>query len=89
MPHTPDPITRDPIARLDGVVKRYGRLTALDGADLRLQRGELLALLGPNGAGKTTAIGLLLGLIRSGPMPARSNCSDRIRSGSRRAGGSA
>ena len=65
MPHTPDPITRDPIARLDGVVKRYGRLTALDGADLRLQRGELLALLGPNGAGKTTAIGLLLGLIRA------------------------
>jgi ABC-2 type transport system ATP-binding protein len=60
MPHT-----LDPIARLDGAVKRYGRLTALDGADLRLQRGELLALLGPNGAGKTTAIGLLLGLIRA------------------------
>ena len=60
MPH-PD----DPIARLDGVVKRYGRLTALDGAELQLRRGELLALLGPNGAGKTTAIGLLLGLIRA------------------------
>ena len=60
MPHT-----RDPIARLDGAVKRYGQLTALDGADLQLQRGELLALLGPNGAGKTTAIGLLLGLIRA------------------------
>ena len=53
-----------PIARLDGVVKRYGQLTALDGVDLHLQPGELLALLGPNGAGKTTAIGLLLGLIR-------------------------
>ena len=60
MPHL-----NDPIARLDGAVKRYGSLTALDGADLRLQRGELLALLGPNGAGKTTAIGLLLGLIRA------------------------
>ncbi|OOG61467.1 multidrug ABC transporter ATP-binding protein [Rhodanobacter sp. B04] len=60
MPHSPDPI-----ARLGGAVKRYGELTALDGADLRLQRGELLALLGPNGAGKTTAIGLLLGLIRA------------------------
>ena len=57
--------TDDPIARLGGVVKRYGRLTALDGAELQLRRGELLALLGPNGAGKSTAIGLLLGLIRA------------------------
>ena len=53
------------VARLDRAVKRYGRLTALDGADLLVRRGELLALLGPNGAGKTTAIGLLLGLIRA------------------------
>jgi len=53
------------VARLDHAVKRYGRLTALDGADLVVRRGELLALLGPNGAGKTTAIGLLLGLIRA------------------------
>jgi ABC-2 type transport system ATP-binding protein len=53
------------VARLDGAVKRYGRLTALDGADLVVRRGELLALLGPNGAGKTTAIGLMLGLIRA------------------------
>lgn len=54
-----------PIARLGGVVKTYGKLTALDGADLQIHRGELLALLGPNGAGKTTAIALLLGLIRA------------------------
>ena len=60
MPHS-----HDPIARLDGAIKRYGRLTALDGADLQLHRGELLALLDPNGAGKTTAIALLLGLIRA------------------------
>ncbi|WP_426702426.1 ABC transporter ATP-binding protein [Rhodanobacter sp. Col0626] len=60
MPHLDESI-----ARLGGAVKRYGRLTALDGADLQLQRGELLALLGPNGAGKTTAIALLLGLIRA------------------------
>ncbi|MEO5829800.1 MAG: ABC transporter ATP-binding protein [Rhodanobacter sp.] len=53
-----------PIARLDRAVKRYGPLTALDGADLEVRPGELLALLGPNGAGKTTAIALLLGLIR-------------------------
>jgi ABC-2 type transport system ATP-binding protein len=53
-----------PVARLAGTVKRYGALTALDGADLVVRRGELLALLGPNGAGKSTAIGLMLGLIR-------------------------
>lgn len=58
--HTPS----DVVARLSSVVKRYGHLTALDGVDLVLQRGELLAVLGPNGAGKSTSIGLLLGLIR-------------------------
>src|SRR3546814_15215120 len=61
----PMPHANHPIAHLDGAVKRYGPLTALDGVDLQLFRGELLALLGPNGAGKTTAIGLLLGLIRA------------------------
>ena len=53
------------LARLHGAVKSYGALRALDGIDLELRGGELLALLGPNGAGKTTAIGLLLGLIRA------------------------
>ena len=56
--------TDDVVARLCGVEKRYGQLTALDGVDLVLRRGELLAVLGPNGAGKSTSIGLLLGLIR-------------------------
>ncbi|RZA21903.1 MAG: ABC transporter ATP-binding protein [Lysobacteraceae bacterium] len=55
----------DTLARLHGAVKTYGPLRALDGIDLTLRSGELLALLGPNGAGKTTAIGLLLGLIRA------------------------
>ena len=53
------------LARLRGVSKSYGSLCALDGIDLCVRKGELLALLGPNGAGKTTAIGLLLGLIRA------------------------
>jgi ABC-2 type transport system ATP-binding protein len=53
------------VASLSGAVKRYGALTALDGLDLMLHCGELLALLGPNGAGKSTAISLLLGLIRA------------------------
>ncbi|WP_267222784.1 ABC transporter ATP-binding protein [Dyella silvae] len=53
------------VASLAGATKRYGALTALNGLDLMLHRGELLALLGPNGAGKSTAIGLLLGLVRA------------------------
>jgi len=53
-----------PLARLNGAVKRFGKVTALDGFDLDVKRGELLALLGPNGAGKSTAISLLLGLQR-------------------------
>jgi ABC-2 type transport system ATP-binding protein len=53
------------LARLRGAGKSYGALRALDGIDLALRGGELLALLGPNGAGKTTAISLLLGLVRA------------------------
>jgi ABC-2 type transport system ATP-binding protein len=50
------------LANLTGIRKRFGALTALDGFDLVVNRGELLALLGPNGAGKSTAISILLGL---------------------------
>jgi ABC-2 type transport system ATP-binding protein len=50
------------LARLSGVRKRYGETVALDGLDLEVRAGELLAVLGPNGAGKTTAIALMLGL---------------------------
>jgi ABC-2 type transport system ATP-binding protein len=51
-----------PAIELAGVVKRYGRTTALAGLDLLVGRGELVGLLGPNGAGKTTTVKLLLGL---------------------------
>jgi len=52
------------VLELAGVRKTYGGVHALDGVDLRIESGELVALLGPNGAGKTTAFELLLGLTR-------------------------
>jgi ABC-2 type transport system ATP-binding protein len=50
------------IATLDGVTRRYGQVTAVDGLSLGILRGQTVALLGPNGAGKTTTVELLLGL---------------------------
>lgn len=52
------------ILELRGITKTYGSVTALDGVDLTIRRGEVIALLGPNGAGKTTCLNLLLGLIQ-------------------------
>src|SRR4051795_3149148 len=47
--------------RVRGLRKAYGEHTALDGVDLTVTRGEVLALLGPNGAGKTTLVEILEG----------------------------
>src|SRR5438067_4475964 len=49
---------------VDGVVKRFGALTALDGIDLEVPTGTVLGLLGPNGAGKTTAVRILTTLLQ-------------------------
>jgi ABC-type multidrug transport system ATPase subunit/peptidoglycan/LPS O-acetylase OafA/YrhL len=51
------------LARLAAVYKRYGKIVALDGVDLHVNAGELVALLGQNGAGKSTTVALMLGLI--------------------------
>ena len=55
-----------------GLTKRYGRrITAVDGLDLTVKRGEVYGFLGPNGAGKTTTLRMLLGLIRPSSGTAR------------------
>src|SRR5437867_6713143 len=45
--------------RTSGLVKRFGKVTALNGLDLSVPQGTILGLLGPNGAGKTTAVRIL------------------------------
>lgn len=54
---------REDVLRVDGLVRRYGDLTAVDGVSLRISSGETYGLLGPNGAGKTTVISMVAGLI--------------------------
>jgi ABC-2 type transport system ATP-binding protein len=51
----------DVAVRVSGLRKRYGAVTAVDGIDLDIPRGEVFALLGPNGAGKTTTVEILEG----------------------------
>jgi len=53
-----------PAVRLTGVTKYFGQVRAVDGIDLTIQPGEVVAFLGPNGAGKTTTVDMLLGLSR-------------------------
>ncbi|ONI72943.1 sugar ABC transporter ATP-binding protein [Actinosynnema sp. ALI-1.44] len=52
-----------PVLAAKGLVKRYGRVTAMDGADFDLNAGEVLAVVGDNGAGKSTLIKTLSGAV--------------------------
>ncbi|MBE6481049.1 MAG: ABC transporter ATP-binding protein [Actinomyces ruminicola] len=57
-----NPPRADAPIRVQGLVKRFGRFTALDGLDLEVAAGQVHGFLGPNGAGKSTTIRALLGL---------------------------
>jgi ABC-2 type transport system ATP-binding protein len=66
-----------------GLVKRYGRITAVDHVDLTVGAGDVYGYLGPNGAGKTTSLRMLLGLIRPDEGSARLFGRDPLVEGAR------
>lgn len=57
-------MTQEPILRARGLVKRYGKVTALDHCDFDLMPGEILAVIGDNGAGKSSLIKALSGAVQ-------------------------
>jgi len=62
--HPSPDATTDPVIDLEGLVVVLGGFPALAGADLRVERGEILLLAGPNGAGKTTLLRACAGMTR-------------------------
>jgi branched-chain amino acid transport system ATP-binding protein len=52
-----------PLLDCKGLVRRFGALTAVDGVDMSVERGEIRALIGPNGAGKSTVFNLITGTL--------------------------
>lgn len=60
----PDTASSDLAVSAANVQKHFGKVRAVDGVDLTVPRGEVMALLGPNGAGKTTFLDMVLGFTR-------------------------
>jgi branched-chain amino acid transport system permease protein len=56
---------RAPLLELDGLCKRFGGLTALDGCSFAVREGSVTGLIGPNGSGKTTVFNLVSGMMPS------------------------
>jgi ABC-type multidrug transport system ATPase subunit len=54
-----------PVLQVDGLVKHYGKKTAVDGVSFDVRGGEIVGLLGPNGAGKSTTFLCIAGLVRA------------------------
>ena len=57
-------VSADPVVEASGLTKRFGKVRALDGLDLVMPSGEVLAVLGPNGAGKSTFVRSVATLLR-------------------------
>ena len=57
-------IVTDQAVRVEGLVKQFDSLTAVDGVSFSVERGEIFGILGPNGAGKTTTLEIIEGLLK-------------------------
>jgi branched-chain amino acid transport system ATP-binding protein len=57
-------VAGSPILRAEALTVRFGGLTALNGVNVQVQRGEIRAIIGPNGAGKSTFFNCLTGVLR-------------------------
>ena len=57
-------MTQEPLLKARGLVKRYGKVTALNNCDFDLMPGEILAVIGDNGAGKSSLIKALSGAVQ-------------------------
>jgi putative spermidine/putrescine transport system ATP-binding protein len=55
------PKTEAPAVRMEGVIKRFGGVVAVDGVDLEVREGEFFSMLGPSGSGKTTCLRMIAG----------------------------
>ena len=52
------------VLRIDNLVKNYGKIRAVDGLSLQVEKGMVFGLLGPNGSGKTTTLGIVLDVLK-------------------------
>jgi branched-chain amino acid transport system ATP-binding protein len=59
------PSASDPLLSVDGLVVRYGPITALNGVSLSIGAGETVAIVGPNGAGKSSLVGAISGTVKA------------------------
>jgi len=62
-PSLPSPAPTQPLLRVAGLRRDFGKFAAVDGLDLQVREGEIYGFLGVNGAGKTTTIRMLMGII--------------------------
>lgn len=51
------------VLRIDNISKSYGKINALQGLNLQVEKGQVFGILGPNGSGKTTTLGIILGIL--------------------------
>ena len=56
--------SEDVLLRVDGLIKKFGELKALDGFSITVEKGRIVGLAGPNGSGKTTVINIISGIYK-------------------------